>query len=336
MIRVFIALLPVLFLAFAPKQASAEWRSEIFAFADQREGAAFLGTADAYTGQMSALDRATRLKTDRDVSTEDYLRFAAGAALNWTAEEREALQADIAGLIPALTDLHVPAPRRILLIKTSGAEEGHAAYTRGDAIMIPTIMADGDKDDLKWILAHEIFHIVSRQNPALREPLYAAIDFVKVDPFPLPPDIAAHLVTNPDAQGNDHFVRVTVDDQEVCGAPILTFRTDRYDPQQSGDFLGYIKESFLISQRIAERKDGVPVDLRVTASNRVWGLERRVGENTVYTIHPEEILAENFALLLTKRKQPRSPEILDKISAVFAHAADPSGTPVPSPPVPCP
>jgi hypothetical protein len=337
MVRALPFLLLIPFLAFAPKPASAEWRPEIFVFATEQEGAAFLGTADAYTAQMTPLDRAARLQTDQEVSTEEYLQFAADAARNWGADEREALQADITGLIQALNDLHVPAPPRVLLIKTSGDEEGHAAYTRGDAVMIPAFIIDGDKKVLQWILAHEIFHVVSRQNPELREQLYAAIDFVKVDPFPLPPDVAAHLVANPDVQGNDHFVRVSVDDQEVCGAPILLFKADRYDPQQGGgDFFAVIKDSFLVSRHIAERKDGVPVDLRVTPSNRVWGFERRVGENTAYTIHPEEILAENFALLLTKLKKPLSPEILDKISAVFAHAADPKGTPAPQPPLPCP
>ncbi len=317
-------------------QAEAEWTEATFVFATAEEAAAALGAADAYTAEMTPLDRAMRLKTDRAVSSGDYRRFAAAAARDWTGGERAALHADIAELIPALTALRVPAPPRILLIKTSGAEEGHAAYTRGDAVMIPEVMADGTKEDLQWVLAHEVFHVVSRQNPALREPLYAAIGFVKVDPFPLPTDIAALTVTNPDAQGNDHLVRVTVDDEEVCGTPILMFTSDRYDPQQGGDFFDYMKDRFLVSRRIADRKDGAPVDLRVVASNRVVGLERRAGENTVYNIHPEEILAENFALLATKLRNPLTPEVLDRIRAAFAHAANPAANPAPESPPPCP
>jgi hypothetical protein len=317
-------------------RAEVGWSTETFVFATPEEAAAALGASDDYTTQMTPLDRAARLKTDRAVSSEAYRQFAAEAARAWRPDERETLSADITRLVQALTELQVPAPPRILLIKTSGDEEGHAAYTRGDAIMIPEVMADGEKDSLEWILAHEVFHIVSRQNPALREQLYAAIGFVKVDPFPLPPDLAVHLVTNPDVQGNDHFARVTVDDEEVCGTPILVFRIDRYDPQQGDDFFHFIKDRFLVSRHIAERKDGVPVDLRVAPSNRVSGFDRQVGENTLYDIHPEEILAENFALLLTKLEKPRSPEILDKIRAVFAHAADPSGSPAPEPPLPCP
>jgi len=320
----------------ANAKADGSWSAETFVFATREEAAQALGASDDYTTQMTPLDRAARMKTDAAVSAEDYRRFAADAARDWTSEERDGLRADIIKLLPALAALHVPTPQRILLIKTSGAEEGNAAYTRGDAVMIPEIMADGDKDGLQWILAHEIFHVVSRQNPALREQLYAAIGFNKVDPFPLPPEIAEHLVTNPDVQGNDHMVRVTVDDREVCGTPILQFVIDRYDPQQGGDFFNYMKDRFLYSPRIAERKDGVPIDLQVTASNRVVGYERRIGENTTYDFHPEEILAENFAMMLTELKRPRSPEILDNIRAVFAHAADPAGTPAPEPAPPCP
>lgn len=255
----------------AGARAEAGWSTETFAFASREEAAQALGAADDYTTQMTPLDRAARMQTDTAVTPEAYRRFAAEAARDWTNDERESLRADIDRLIPALTELQVPAPQRVLLIKTSGAEEGDAAYTRGDAVMIPEVMADGNKDALQWVLAHEVFHVVSRQNPALREQLYAAIGFVKVDPFPLPPDIAAHLVTNPDVQGNDHFVRVTVDDREVCGTPILQFLIDRYDPRQGGAFFNYIKDRFLYSPHVAERKDGVPVELHVTASNRVVG-----------------------------------------------------------------
>jgi hypothetical protein len=134
----------------AGARADAGWSAATFVFATREEGAQALGASDDYTTQMTPLDRATRMKTDAAVSAEDYRRFAADAARDWTNEEREALLADIAKLVPALTDLHVPVPQRVLLIKTSGAEEGHAAYTRGDAVMIPEVMADGEKEGLQW------------------------------------------------------------------------------------------------------------------------------------------------------------------------------------------
>jgi hypothetical protein len=42
----------------------------------------------------------------------------------------------------------------------------------------------------------------------------------------------------------------------------------------------------------------------------------RIGRNTEYIIHPEEILADNFVLLVNGAKAP-SPEILQKLDAVL-------------------
>jgi hypothetical protein len=42
-----------------------------------------------------------------------------------------------------------------------------------------------------------------------------------------------------------------------------------------------------------------------------------VGRNTNYIIHPEEILAENFALLMMDKHDVPSPEILKKMQDVL-------------------
>ena len=43
----------------------------------------------------------------------------------------------------------------------------------------------------------------------------------------------------------------------------------------------------------------------------------QVGKNTDYIIHPEEILAENFALLVLNETKVASPEILQKMREVL-------------------
>jgi hypothetical protein len=43
----------------------------------------------------------------------------------------------------------------------------------------------------------------------------------------------------------------------------------------------------------------------------------QVGRNTRYILHPEEILADNFALLVLDERKVPSPEILDKMQAVL-------------------
>jgi hypothetical protein len=46
---------------------------------------------------------------------------------------------------------------------------------------------------------------------------------------------------------------------------------------------------------------------------RVSGFMEQVGKNTDYVIHPEEVLADNFALLVLNSHQAASPDILRKM-----------------------
>ena len=55
----------------------------------------------------------------------------------------------------------------------------------------------------------------------------------------------------------------------------------------------------------------------------IRGFTEQVGRNTEYIIHPEEILADNFSLLLAQDKAVASPDVLQKIRAILL-AAKPS------------
>ena len=48
------------------------------------------------------------------------------------------------------------------------------------------------------------------------------------------------------------------------------------------------------------------------------GFLEQVGRNTQYLIHPDEILADNFALLVMGEQNVQSPEILQKVKTVLA------------------
>ena len=105
------------------------------------------------------------------------------------------------------------------MIKTTGAEEGNAAYTRATAIVLPKSELGKGQDHLKKLICHELFHILSRQNPELREKLYAIIGFTKCNEIKLPPELERRKITNPDAPRNDHFIRLQIEGQESLAVP---------------------------------------------------------------------------------------------------------------------
>ena len=56
---------------------------------------------------------------------------------------------------------------------------------------------------------------------------------------------------------------------------------------------------------------------KIVGMERVSGFMEQVGGNTDYIIHPEEILADNFALLVLNEHNVASPEILQKMREVL-------------------
>jgi hypothetical protein len=55
--------------------------------------------------------------------------------------------------------------------------------------------------------------------------------------------------------------------------------------------------------------------------NNVTGLFEQIGRNTDYVIHPEEILASNFELLVTGAEGAPSPQVLERIREELTRAA---------------
>jgi len=290
-------------------------------FASIEQGRAVLGERDDFVARLSPFDRAARLKSADDVSEAEYLAFARAAAREWPNDERARLAAAFAAIRPKLAELLPELDAPILLIKTSGEEEGGAGYTRANAVMLPQALTD--ERELQRLLAHEIFHVVSRNNPELKRALYATIGFEPCGEVSLPPSLAARKMTNPDAPVSEHCIEVQVDGANVWGTPILLSRQERFDPAAGTPFFGYLTLSMLLVERDGDssrplERNGAPV---LVPFNRVGGLQEQIGRNTGYVIHAEEILASNFELLVQGAPNAPSPEVLERIREVLVRAA---------------
>lgn len=294
-----------------------------FAFASEVEGARILGTRDDFVVRMSPFDRASRMKTDQAVSVKAYLRFAAENALPWEAHEKQMVEAAFASIAPRLAELSVRFPKPIHLVKTTGNEEGETAYTRGAAIVIPRARL-ASAADLPELVSHELFHILLRHDGALRERLYRLIGFEKCKAFELPAALARRKITNPDTPRSDYRIRVRFGGDTVWAVPVLYSKSDDYDPARGGVFFDYLEFRLLLVEETKEGRcrplyDGA--EPRLVELREVAGFLEQVGRNTEYVIHPEEILADNFALLVLGATDLASPEIPNGIRDIFGARA---------------
>lgn len=293
----------------------------VVVFATVEQGKNILSQRDDFVECMSPFDRAARMKTDKAVSVEEYLTFVALNVLPWDKGESARVEAELREIAQQLTGLSLRFPRTIYMIKTTGNEEGGAAYTRGNAIVLPKDQLTSMKDGMQKLITHELFHILSRENPKLRDSLYAIIGFEACNEIELPSVLKPRKITNPDAPKNDHYIRVSLNGKMVSAVPVLFSRTPKYDIRSGGEFFNYMVFKLLIVEKdvndgkftaVHNERNTLLVDV-----SDVSGFFEQVGKNSGYIIHPEEILADNFAILAGSGTAP-SPQIVAKMRSVLS------------------
>ena len=280
--------------------------SPSFLFATQEQARTALAVRDDFVERLSSFDRAARLKTDADVSERQYLDFVSSNVLPWEeGPNKERVAQALIFVAARLGDLGISLPKEILVIRTTGREEGGAAYTRGHSIVLPdSVLADPSQDLVK-LVSHETFHILSRNSEMLRANAYKIIGFTRCPEFRFPPDLADRRVTNPDAPRNDHWIKVQYGGTSLMAIPVLYAGTSKYDPKKGGEFFDYLQFRLaLISPGV-----GAEFEARFVDVGEVQGFFEQIGRNTDYIIHPEEILADNFALLFVESSTVPTPAI---------------------------
>ena len=273
-------------------------------FADLLRAQKTLGHKDQYAKQLSDFEMAARQKTAAPTNVKEFLDFAAGAGRSWTASEEGNWQALVGKLSDAMqgVNLHVP---NIDLIKTSGVEEFGAAYTRRHAIMLPQSWATSlpmtDPRRAFFLLAHELFHVLSRTDSLLRDDLYALLGFRSVDGFEYPAELDERRVTNPDSFEYLHTVTVQSGSQSVDVIPVFQSLLPLNEVIQLPNFFDALDIVLLsVDPDTGDAlRDGNGDLVKYNFGNTNWiPLMLR---NTSFIIQPEEILADNFATLMEWR-----------------------------------
>jgi hypothetical protein len=278
---------------------------------------AHLAKRDVYVKNLSPFERAAKIKQAGPVSTEQYLAFIQNQALEWNNADKKKLCQVIAVAKPKLAKFANHLPERIHLIKTTGNDEGSAPYTRGVSIFLPERFIRQSTQSLERLFYHELFHIVSRSNPKLRDELYRTIGYEKCDPVSLPDDMMPRRISNPDAPVIEHCIRVSKDGESRWCAPVLFSRTPKYDPKTGGSFFRYLQFRLMVIDRKTSKailKDGKPI---LWNPDTVEGFFEQIGRNTDYIIHPEETLANNFVYLMMAKEDLKNPDIPENIEEVL-------------------
>jgi hypothetical protein len=291
-------------------------------FASPDEGREILTADDAFTASLSPFDLQCRMKTSKDVTLADWKQFVAQHVRPWEKADVELISLALERLNKRLAAFRLPLPPVINLVRTTGDEESNAAYTRGTAIVLPSKVLGYPAPQLDRLLAHELFHLLSRHDGAIRARLYGIIGFELCEPIDLPRSLAPRRITNPDAPLVDCTIALKrADGKMVFGAPVLYASTREYDAKRGASLF----QSLVFRLLVVERRGGgrwEPVLARgepvVIDPHKEPEFLDKVGKNTNYLIHPDEILADNLVCLVMDDKDISTPRITDEMRRMLA------------------
>ena len=288
-------------------------------FASGKEAQVFLKTEDAFLLNLSPFDRSARLKTNKNVNHAGFLQFITKQTMNWDSGEKDKINAIVKRIITSASGYNLLFPSEIVFVKTTGKEEGNAAYCRSaNVVVLPARFTALPADRLYRLVFHELFHVFSRNNPEIQEKLYEIVSYKKCRELKIPEDLFNRKITNPDAVQNNYFFSAGINGNTYTLMPIL-LASSNYDQKKGGEFFDYLELYFIAvtesgNNMVPMLENGKYI---LFTLEQVPGYLDLVGKNTDYIIHPEEIMADNFVFLLNNARNLPNMEILEKMRKVL-------------------
>jgi hypothetical protein len=283
------------------------------------EGAAALAAQDDFATALSRFDLQCRMQTGDEVTVDAWRKSVVAQVREWDPKHSAVVAESAARLRARMEKLKLPLPKAVFVVRTTGKEEGNAAYTRGSAIMLPETVLAHQPEQFDRLLAHELFHVLSRNQPMLRAELYGLIGFQTCEPIALPASLADRKITNPDAPLVDSYLELPDGDKTYFGAPILYASAQEYDAKAGGSLFKYLTFRLMVIEKRDGKLQPVMKDEKavVIDPKNVPAFFEKIGRNTNYIIHPDEILADNFVHLVMGAENLATPRIVERMGRVL-------------------
>lgn len=291
-------------------------------FASVEEGRRVLMANDDWIAATSEFQRGALMDKDATVATrEALLAFHRGVVLSWPPARETYWRDLLARVAPRFQALRLRLPKEVLLINTDGRESANAPYTRAHAVVLPNGGArSSDAYTDEELLAHELYHVVSRHDPALATRLYTTLGFEPAAPLQWPVAWLPVRIANPDAPSDQHLMRTRINGRDVSLMPLLVASRTQLDRSKGETFFTVLDIRLLEVLPGLNGGHTTPVMRDGKLAWHVPGEARdylaRLGGNTSYIFHPEETMADNIAFLVSGRKVP-NPGLLKRIRAVL-------------------
>ena len=298
--------------------AVSDSRIFTYSFADKAEAADLLLSNRNYYDNLNQLDLDFRVQK-KGATLPELEKIAREQTLDITDEEKALIDEAMAEIEKTCSDrgYNIPAIDGIVFAKTTMKEECDAsAYTHGTQIYLGERVFDlaksDDKDEqelFQVILAHELFHCLTRNHPDFRESMYGVLGFTVVGKdYEFKKNVRDQIISNPDVEHHNSYATFTIDGEDKACVVIFT-TTTRFEKPGDIFFDGMVTGLVPI--------DDLGTMYTADDASNFWEV---FGENTNYVIDPEETLADNFSFLIHYGKdgmEYKTPEIIEKMEALL-------------------
>lgn len=273
---------------------------------------------DLYFERVTAVEMSIQMKQpllnqNRNAWVENYKNFLRTDVASFTPEEAKFVTDLMPDIMKACQSVNADIlPDSLLLIKTKGKHVGDGVYyTRENTIVIPAdVLRTRNKAAFKSTMIHEIFHVYSRLNPKKSAELYKIIGFESIgyDNLELHPWLANRIIHNPDGVNFAQKIDLKQADGSVVQAiPIIYSNAFGYIDGHDVFFsyvefnLFEVKKQDNGKWKVIVADDGITSTLKVESQPDFF---KQIRDNTGYIIHPDEVLADNFAFFIESLNNP--------------------------------
>ncbi len=298
---------------------SAEDKFFSYRFTDADEAAELLLSNRSYYENMNQNDLNFRMQK-KDAALEELEAMVMEQTLDFTDAEKAAIDSAMTVIRKNCADRGyiLPATDGLVFAKTTMKEECYAAaYTHGTQIYLgKQILRYGLSDVpaeqvlFQEIIAHELFHCLTRNHPDFRKDMYGILGFTVVEEdYDFPQTISDTIISNPDVEHHNSYASFEINgEMKDCTVIFTTLRPF----EKPGDSFFRSMVTGLVPV------DDLSVMYISEEAENFWDV---FGKNTIYVIDPEETLADNFAYIMifgldgSGYMTYETPEIIESIDA---------------------
>ena len=284
-------------------------------------------TIEHFFEQINRLDMSIQLKrklnpsVERASLLEEYKADLKKEVLNFNPDEIIFIQSIFQDIYKECIAISKNIfPSEIKLIKVRGSHYGDGAfYTRENCIIIPqSDLKDPVSLSFRKTMLHELFHIYSRLNTEKKEKLYGLIGFkstggkqlLQIDNI-----LKEKIVLNPDGINYAYSIKLKADDATTFNAiPLIISNEEDFNENKTA-FFAYLQFGlYKIIPPFSKMIKVVsgPTGESIIDFKKQADFFEQITDNTDYIIHPDELMADNFVILVQSQNDPSE---LDKLSA---------------------